>query len=260
MREWARAVGIAADEAHKINPEVEILPWEYNVDFSPDHAATKAYVMTQLPESTIPLLTFENGKSFELDGQKGYLRDYAINQVGPAEVTQAQLLEARKRNSARSTPRPIPLPVGSSGRSPTCRFRTSGTRRYKALEEWKIAGTLETWSYGFKPNWVAEMRAWYAWSDAPPLDDLLRQIARREFGAGSEEAGARGLEALQRRPSRSIPTPGPNWGSCNALAAPLFFAKPKPRAMTLDHSWSDSEPLEPAIATQSLLALRAQSG
>jgi hypothetical protein len=98
IRQWAKAVGIAADEAHKINPKVEILPWEYNVAFSPDQAATKAYVMTQLPESTIPLLTFENGKGFELDGQKGWLCDYAINQVGPAKVTQAQLLEARKHN------------------------------------------------------------------------------------------------------------------------------------------------------------------
>ena len=54
VREWAKAVGIAADEAHKVNPKVEILPWEYNVAFSPDQVATKAYVMTQLPESTIP--------------------------------------------------------------------------------------------------------------------------------------------------------------------------------------------------------------
>ena len=27
------------------------------------------------------------------------------------------------------------------------------------------------------------------------------------------------------------PDTGPNWGSCNALAAPLFFSKPKPPAL-----------------------------
>ena len=238
IRQWCKAVEIAADEANKINPKIEILPWEYNVAFSPDQAATKAYVMAQLPESTIPLLTFENGKGFELDGQKGYLRDYAINQVGPAEVTQAQILEARKRHFRAIYSKADTFASWQFGTFPYLPFPYQWYARYKALEEWQIAGTLETWSYGFKPNWVAEMRAWYAWSDAPPLDDLLRQIARREFGPGSEEA----VLAVWRHFSEAIqvyPDTGPNWGSCNALAAPLFFSKPKPRAMTLEHSWSD---------------------
>ena len=237
-REWAKAVNIVAEEAYKLNPKVEILPWEYNLAFSPDHAETKAYVMTQLSESTIPLLTFENGKSFELDGQKGFLRDYAINQVGPAEVTQAQLREARKRNFRAIYSKADTFASWQFGTFPYLPFPYQWYARYKALEEYKIDGTLETWSYGFKPNWVAEMRAWYAWSDAPPLDDLLRQIARREFGTGNEEA----VLVAWKHFSEAIqvyPDTGPNWGSCNALASPLFFEKPKPRAMTLDHSWSD---------------------
>jgi len=240
VREWAKAVGIAADEAHKINPKVEILPWEYNIAFSPDQVATKAYVMTQLPESTIPLLTFENGKSFELDGQKGYLRDYAINQAGPAEVTRAQLLEARKRNFPAIYSKADTFASWQFGTFPYLPFPYQWYARWQALEEWKVSGTLETWSYGFKPNWVAELRSWYAWSDAPPLDDLLRQIARREFGEGSEEAVLKAWkhfsEAIQ-----VYPDTGPNWGSCNAVAAPLFFSKPSPRAMTLNHSWSDQQ-------------------
>jgi hypothetical protein len=238
VREWSKAVGIAAEEAHKINPKLEILPWEYNVAFSPDQAETKAYVMTQLPESTIPLLTFENGKSFELDGQKGYLRDYAISQVGPAEVTQAQLLEARKRNFRAVYSKADTFASWQFGTSPYLPFPYQWHARYKAMEEWKIDGALETWSYGFKPNWVAEMRAWYAWSDAPPLDDLLRRIARREFGPGSEDAVLAAWKSFSEA-IQVYPDTGPNWGSCNALAAPLFFTKPKPRAMTLNHSWSD---------------------
>jgi len=238
VREWSKAVGIAAEEAHKINPKLEILPWEYNVSFKPDQTNTKAYVMTQLPESTIPLLTFENGKGFELDGQKGYLRDYAISQVGPAEVTRAHLLEARKRNFRAVYSKADTFASWQFGTFPYLPFPYQWYARYQALEEWKIAGTLETWSYGFKPNWVAEMRAWYAWSDAPPLDDLLRQIARREFGEGSEEAVLAAWKHFSEA-IRVYPDTGPNWGSCNALAAPLFFRKPKPRAMTLSHSWSD---------------------
>lgn len=240
VREWSRAVAIAAEEAHKINPALEILPWEYNLDFRPEQAETKAYVMTQLPESTIPLMTFENGKAFELDGQKGYLRDYAINQVGPAEVTQAQIQAARQRKFRALYAKADTFASWQFGTFPYLPFPYQWHKRYQALEEWKIDGTLETWSYGFKPNWVAEMRAWYAWSDAPPLEDLLRRIARREFGAGNEELA---LEAWKRfsEAIQVYPDTGPNWGSCNALAAPLFFEKPKPRAMTLEHSWTDQE-------------------
>jgi len=236
--EWAKAVGVAADEAHKINPKIEILPWEYNIAFSPDQVETKAYVMTQLPESTIPLLTFENGKAFELDGQKGYLRDYAISQVGPAEVTQAQLLETRKRNFRAVYSKADTFASWQFGTFPYLPFPYQWHARYKAMEEWGIDGALESWSYGFKPNWVAEMRAWSAWTDAPPLEDLLRQIARREFGPDGVEPA---LEAWKHFSDaiQVYPDTGPNWGSCNALASPLFFEKPRPRAMTLNHSWSD---------------------
>lgn len=238
VREWCKAVGIVAEEAHRINPAIEILPWEYNLDFRPDRAEDKAYVMTQLPEDTIPLLTFENGKGFELDGQKGWLRDYAINQVGPAEVTQAQLIEARKRRFPAVYSKADTFASWQFGTFPYLPFPHQWHARYRALKEWKIDGTLETWSYGFKPNWVAELRAWYAWGEAPPLEDLLRQIARREFGAGQEELALAAWKNFSEA-IRAYPDTGPNWGSNNAVAAPLFFERPRPRAMTVEHSWND---------------------
>lgn len=238
VREWCKAVGIVAEEAHKINPAIEILPWEYNLDFRPTQTENKAYVMTQLPEDTIPLLTFENGKGFELDGQKGWLRDYAINQVGPAEVTQAQLTEARKRRFPAVYSKADTFASWQFGTFPYLPFPYQWHARYRALEEWKIDGTLETWSYGFKPNWVAELRAWCAWGDAPALDVLLRQIARREFGPGQEELALAAWKSFSEA-IQVYPDTGPNWGSNNALAAPLFFEKPKPRAMTVEHSWTD---------------------
>ena len=96
-RNWSRAVGIVVEECHRVNPAIEIMPWEYNIDFRPQNADLKRYFVKQLPAETIPLLTWENGKSFEIDGMQGYLRDYSLNQIGPAEVTDVQIEEARKR-------------------------------------------------------------------------------------------------------------------------------------------------------------------
>src|SRR5262249_43379662 len=110
--------------------------------------------------------------------------------------------------------------------------------RYEALQKYGVDGTMESWSYGFQPNYIAEIRAWNSWSDAPPLDVLLRSIARREYGRASEELVVSAWQHFSRA-IRLIPDTGPNMGVNNAVATPLFFEKPKARAMTLEHSWTD---------------------
>lgn len=61
-RNWSRAVGIVVEECHRVNPTIEILPWEYNIDFRPQNTDLKRYFIQQLPLDTIPLL-IENRSS-----------------------------------------------------------------------------------------------------------------------------------------------------------------------------------------------------
>ncbi len=238
IRNWARGVKIVTEECHKINPAIEVLPWDYNIDFRPERIKLKEYVISQLPLNSIPLLTFENGKSFTRDGQRGYLQDYAINEAGPAEVTEAQIVAAKARGMRGVYAKADTWASWQFGTFPYLPAPYQWYARYQALEKYGIDGALESWSYGFKPNFIAEMRAWYSWSDAPALNELLRLIARREFGPGSEELVLRAWDHFSRA-LRLVPDTGPTMGTNNAVAAPLFFEKPKPRAMTLDHSWDD---------------------
>jgi hypothetical protein len=238
VRHWAQGVAIVTEECRKINPAIEVLPWEYNIDFRPTQTEIKAYGTAQLPLDSIPLLTFENGKAFERDGEHGSLKDYAINEIGPAEVTAAQIAVAKKRGMRGVYAKADCWASWQYGTFPFLPFPYQWHARYEALEKYGVDGTMESWSYGFQPNYIAELRAWYSWSDAPPLDTLLRAIARREYGRGAEE---RVLNAWQHfsRAIRLVPDTGPNMGVNNAVAAPLFFEKPQPRAMTLEHSWTD---------------------
>jgi hypothetical protein len=238
VRNWAHGVGIVSEECRKINPAIEVLPWEYNINFRPEMVDVKKYVTSQLPVETIPLMTFENGKAFERDGERGSLKDYAINEVGPAEVTIGQIEVARSRGMRGVYSKADTFASWQYGTFPYLPFPYQWYARYQALEKYGIDGTLEAWSYGFKPNWVAEMRAWYSWSDAPPLEELLTKIARRDFGAGNESSVLAAWKSFSEA-IKLVPDTGPNMGTNNAVAAPLFFEKPKPRAMTLDHSWSD---------------------
>ncbi|MBI3680579.1 MAG: hypothetical protein HY235_09305 [Acidobacteria bacterium] len=240
VKHWARGVAVATEEAHKINPAIEMLPWDYNVDFRPQAAELKKFVIDQYPLDTIPLITWSNGKGFERDGERGYLKDYAINEIGPSEVADAQIRRARERGARAVYVKADTWASWQFGTFPYLPFPYQWFERYKALEKYQVDGVMESWSYGFKPNFVAELRAWNSWSNAPPLDYLLRAVGRRDFGARSE---ARVLEAWDHfsRAIRLVPDTGPNMGTTNAIGTPLFFEKPAPRAMTVEHSWEDQE-------------------
>jgi hypothetical protein len=241
VRNWARGVEIVAEECRKLNPAIEVLAWEYNISFRPEAVEIKKYAVAQMPQDTIPLLTFENGKGFERDGQSSWLRDYSISEVGPAEVTAAQLEVARERRQRAVYSKADTWASWQFGTTPYLPFPYQWYARYEALDKYKIDGTLESWSYGFQPSWVGEMRAWYSWDNAPPLDELLRMIARREFGPGAEDRVLKAWDSFSAA-IRLMPDTGPTWGTNNAVAAPIFFEQPvKPRIMSWLHAWTDQE-------------------
>ena len=233
IEDWARN-----EECHAINPDIEILPWEYNIDFRKKNVDTKRYFIQQLPENTIPLLTWENGKSFEIDGLEGNLRDYSINQIGPAEVTDAQITEARSRG----------MKVYSNAQTFSCGaqlqtvpyqpFPQQWHQRYEKLEEYGIDGTLESWSSGYAPSFMTEFRAWYCWSDAPDRDELLHQIAARDFGSDQASSVVKAWDLFSQA-VRLVPDTGPYMGTTNSIGNPLFFDPPPARTATFKYSWMD---------------------
>jgi hypothetical protein len=234
IKQWTRGVAIATDEFHKVNPKIEVLPWDYNIDFRRQAVDLKTFVIDQYPSDAIPLVTWENGKSYTMDGEEGYLKDYSISEVGPSEVASAQIQEARKRG-LKVYAKADTFASWQFGTSPYLPMPYQWYARYQGLEKAKIEGTLETWSYGFKPNFIAGIRAWYSWTDAPPLDVLLRKVARQKFGPGSEEAVLNAWRHFSNA-VHMLPDTAPNMVT-DSIGAPLFFEQPEPRTMTLDHSW-----------------------
>ena len=236
-RKWSRAVEIVVEEAHRVNPDIEVLPWEYNIDFRPTQVDLKRYFIQQLPKESIPLVTWENGKSFELEGFQGYLIDYSISQIGPAEVSEAQIAEAHRRGMKIYT-KGDTFASWQFGTLPYLPIPYQWQQRYEAMEQHGVDGVLESWSFGYSPNFISELRAWTCWTGAPPFEELMRMTARRDFGAGSEDLV---LEAWKRFSAaiRLLPDMGPSMGTNFSPGVPLFFQKPHPRTMTLEHSWSD---------------------
>jgi hypothetical protein len=236
-RNWSRAVGIVEEECHRINPAIEILPWEYNIDFRPENCDIKRYFVKQLPAKTIPLLTWENGKSFELDGMKGYLRDYSLSQIGPAEVTDAQISEAKKRGM-KVFSKVDTFASWQFGTIPYLPCPQQWYDRYQALEKYEVKGTLESWSSGYKPNFISELRAWTCWSDAPSEEALFSVLADRIFGKEGRLKAIKAWECFSQA-IQIVPDTGPNMGTNNAVGNPLFFQIPPLRTNSYYHSWTD---------------------
>ena len=238
-KNWSKAIAIVTEECHRVNPETEILAWEYNIDFRPENTKLKKYFIEQLPAGAIPMLTWENGKGFELDGMKGYLRDYSLSQVGPAEVTMAQMEEAKSR-SIKVYSKVDTFASWQFGTIPYLPFPGQWRKRYDALEAYGVKGTLESWSSGFTPNFIAEMRYWTCWDQSLSFDDLRNAMASRLFGAAQVE---KVLQAWAHFDSaiRLVPDTGPNMGTNNAIGNPLFFQEPPVRTATFHKSWSDHE-------------------
>jgi len=236
-RNWGKAVKIVEEECHRIDSSIEIIPWEYNIDFRPENTDIKRYFINQLPLNSIPMLTWENGKSFELDGMKGYLRDYALNQIGPAEVTEAQIDEANKR-SMKIYSKVDTFASWQYGTIPYLPCPQQWYQRYAALEKFGVSGTLESWSSGYKPNFISEIRAWTCWTDAPTRDELFMAVAANIFGKNQQEQVIKAWDFFSQA-IRLVPDTGPKMGTNNAIGNPLFFKQPPARTATYQYSWGD---------------------
>lgn len=237
-RNWSKAIAMVTEECHKVDPKTEVLAWEYNIDFRAQNAPIKQFFIKELPSDAIPTLTWENGKSFELDGMEGYLRDYSLSQVGPAEVTMAQIKEAKSR-SMKVYSKVDTFASWQFGTIPYLPFPGQWRKRYDALEAYGVSGTIESWSSGYTtPNFIAELRYWTCWDNSKPFAELLSEMATRLFGAGQKENVLKAWDHFDKA-VRFVPDTGPNMGTNNAIGNPLFFQEPPIRTATFHYSWTD---------------------
>jgi hypothetical protein len=239
-RQWVRAVAIVTEECRRANPSIEILPWDYNIVNRREKADLKRELIQQLPGESIPLLSWENGKSFNLDGFEGHVTDYSLSQTGPAEVTEAQIAEARRRGMKVYCNADTFACGGQLQTIPYLPFPQQWHERYKALEKHGINGTLESWSTGYTPNFMSELRAWYSWSDAPALEELLGAMARRMFGDAAAPQVVKAWDLFSQA-IRLLPDTGPTMGTSNSIGNPLFLQEPPARTATFHHSWKDHD-------------------
>ncbi len=162
------------------NPKAEVATWTYTW---PQSDPSRAAFIAKLPAGMIWLATFEKEAVVERDGVHDYAYDYSISSLGPSENLRLQLPLVIKAG--------MPLWIKTESmiseefiQAPYIPVYQRWEERYRRLAEFPhVTGLFMNWDhYGFMPSRVSELVKWFTWDPMPQGDELLRQIAARDFG------------------------------------------------------------------------------
>lgn len=172
---------------HKYSPQAEIVFWTYNWGWAPEEARLE--LIRNLPEDITLLVTFEMFQQLKRNGVTNYCADYTISFVGPGDYFASEAKEAKKRNIRLYTMSNTGGLTWDFGVIPYIPVPYQWAKRHEALkkakEEWGLTGLMESHHYGWWPSVVSELAKWNFWRPSPEPEQVLEDIAKRDFGEGA---------------------------------------------------------------------------
>jgi len=184
------------DAVRSGGPDKELIVWPYG-----PAGAVMPWVrklIGQLPKNMIFQALFSKGTTTEKDGIKHVTGDYNISTLGPPAHFVEQYNLARKAG-LRVTAKTEHAVSQEFITVPYIPCLQQWYRRVKKMSEYQLDGFWGNWChYGYTPSRPAEILMWYSWTDAPPIDELLLRMARRDFGAAAAKHAVNGWEHFTR--------------------------------------------------------------
>jgi hypothetical protein len=229
---------------HEGRPDLELIAWVYTFHATAPDAKAVDHLMQRLGSVDRRLSIMYNFDSYWARRRDGTLQpsfDYCLSLEAPSEdyrLLAAWLLAEAQRDG--QPPRRLWAKIESrfsqeSNTQPEIPCLQRWAERFAAVNDFGPPAICGLWAQyfhqGFFPTPVAELFGWLSYTDAPPGDELLRALARRDFGPGQEErvlaAWASFSEAICHYPFYYGLTYTMNTG----LAQPFWLdpAQPNPR-------------------------------
>ena len=175
--------------AHK--PDADFVLWTYNWGYV--NREDRLALIRALPTDLSLEVTFEMFEKFEKPGGVNITCvDYTLSFEGPGQYFASEAAEAK----ARSIPLYAMANTGGLtwdiGVIPYQPCPDQWKRRYDAMlrarEEWGLSGVMESHHYGFWPSFVSELAKASFWSPAVDYEQLMLDIATRDFGAKNAQS------------------------------------------------------------------------
>jgi hypothetical protein len=168
----------------KHSPDLDVVFWTYNWGWAPEE--DRLALIRALPTDISLQATFEMFEDIVKDGVPTRCVDYTTSFEGPGKYFRSEAQTAHERG--------IPLysmtnTAGTSwdmGVIPYQPIPFQWARRYRAVlkahDDWGLVGLMESHHYGWWPSFVNDLAKWAYWQPAVGIEDMIDQLAVREFG------------------------------------------------------------------------------
>lgn len=171
------------------NPEADLVFWTYNWGY-----VDKEYrieLLKNIPTDVSLLVTFEMFEKIKMRNITSTCVDYTLYFEGPGEyfISEAEIAHERGiRLYAMSNTGGLTWDIGVIPYEPA---PYQWIKRYEGLhharKKWDLCGLMESHHYGWWPSFISELAKWSYWYPSPSSDEVLRAIAKRDFGEGNED-------------------------------------------------------------------------
>ncbi|MGH2558827.1 MAG: hypothetical protein ACRDJH_07165, partial [Thermomicrobiales bacterium] len=225
----AGLLAATADAVHDVAPDALILAWPYSAHVwsgEPDQTE----LVRQLPGGVGLLTEIDKDAWVTKDGYRKRIWDYSVDFTGPSDRASAQAAIVREQGNrlAIKTETALGLECTQVPYVPALNRLGEKWANVAALQPEAV---LQSWMFfGMWGSRAEELGWWANWRAEVPLDDALRQMAERDFGAHTE-AALSAWDAMSEAAGRLPYIPpyfhGPEFiGPCHPL--PLDSAIPSP--------------------------------
>lgn len=184
-------IAIVDRGAKRAKPEADVVVWPYSIDRWQQGDPADLKLIERLPKDITFLANFETHDLVERDGIASSVYDYSISNLGPSGrfLKQAEALGKRGIRMWAKTEFNTSQEFIQTPCIPVPQRWAERFRRIEAIPQ--VSGAFMNWQhYGFMPSTCSEIAKWSTWTPQPEIKDLLRKIARRDFGDGTEEKAA----------------------------------------------------------------------
>lgn len=188
-------VSLIREGAVAVNPEIEIIAWNWS--WAMWEQDPQVGVLRALPPETIVMGDYERGDPAEALGFAYTNDEYNIKVVGPSQRFQGVA------DFLRSEGRPVyaRIQIGTTHENPDIPYLPVPQKiaeKYLSLPRAGVTGMMTCWNFGNMPSLGTQIAGEFTWSPQPTVEEGLRAIASRQFGAAVAEEVVAAWETMSR--------------------------------------------------------------
>lgn len=196
---WLDTCSLLMEAFGEVRPDLRVVAWRYSFRASSPDKAVWDKFMQQFCQSDKRLGYMANFDSFWARRRDGRLQpayDYCLSLKAPSDDYRHAVDYLVRDTQRQAQPlRPIWTKIESrfsqeANTQPEIPTMQRWAERFEAVNQFepRIEGLIANWYHqGFYPTPVTELFGWLSYTNPPPVDELLRAMARRDFGPGQED-------------------------------------------------------------------------